>query len=54
MKKQDLVEKKLMSWGTVSKITKNEPISFTVLNKLCNHFKCQPADLIEHIPDEQN
>ncbi|MBP2637763.1 MAG: transcriptional regulator, family [Firmicutes bacterium] len=52
MQKQDLVKNKLMSWGTVAKINKNEPISFAVLNKLCNYFKCQPADLLEHLPDE--
>jgi putative transcriptional regulator len=26
-------------------------IDYDTLNKLCVYFKCQPGDLLEHVPD---
>lgn len=37
----------------IAKIIKNEPISSTVIASICNHFNCQPCDIMEYIPPEQ-
>lgn len=53
IKKQDLVNAKILSWATMAKIDKNKNISLDVINKICNHLNCQTNDLIEHIPDRE-
>ncbi|MEG0875077.1 MAG: helix-turn-helix transcriptional regulator [Clostridiales bacterium] len=39
---------------TISAICTNsiKHIPVDVLNKICNALKCQPGDIIEHIPEE--
>ncbi|MCM3165100.1 helix-turn-helix transcriptional regulator [Metabacillus litoralis] len=53
LKKQDLVEKAKISWGTMSKFNSNQYVSLEVIDKLCGVLECQPGDLIEYIPDKQ-
>ncbi|MEN3132674.1 helix-turn-helix domain-containing protein [Bacillus cereus] len=43
-----------ISSTTLAKFGKNEPVSLTIIDKLCAYFKCQPSDLIEYIPDESS
>lgn len=42
-----------ISSSTLAKMRKNENISLDVLDKLCNYFKCQPGDLMEHLAEEE-
>lgn len=51
MSKTELRESIGISTTTLAKISKNEPISFDTLEKLCVFFKCPIEDIIEHIPN---
>ena len=52
MKKSDLVEKKVISSPTLAKLGKGESITTTVLCQLCKFLQCQPGDIMEYVPDE--
>lgn len=51
MKKTDL--KQIISSATLAKLGKNEPISSTVIEKICGFLNCQPGDIMEYISEEQ-
>lgn len=51
MKKTDL--KQVISSATLAKLGKNEPISSTVIEKICGFLNCQPGDMMEYINEEQ-
>ncbi len=44
----------IISPVTAAKLARNEHINTATLNKLCEHFQCQPEELIEWIPDDEN
>ena len=50
MKRTDL--KKIMSSATLAKLGKNEPVSSTVIEKICDFLKCQPSDIMENVTQE--
>lgn len=50
MKRTDL--KKVISSATLAKLGKNEPISSTVIEKICNFLNCQPGDIMENVTQE--
>lgn len=50
MKKTDL--KQIMSSATLAKLSKNEPISSTVIEKICRFLKCQPGDIMSYTDEE--
>ena len=50
MKKTDL--KAVISSATLAKLGKNEPISSTVIEKICDFLNCQPGDIMENISKE--
>lgn len=43
MKRTDL--KEIMSSATLAKLGKNEPVSSTVIAKICDFLNCQPNDI---------
>lgn len=49
--KKQLKEITGVSQSTVDKMNKGEYVAMEVLNRICNHFKCQLSDIVEHIPD---
>ena len=51
MKKTDL--KEVISGSTLAKLGKNEPISSTVIEKICGFLNCQPGDIMEYISEEK-
>lgn len=51
MKKSDLLS--LISPQTLSKLSKGKNIQTDVINKLCEKLKCQPGDIMEYVPDEE-
>lgn len=53
MRKTDLTKNKIISTATLAKLGKNEPISSTVIEKICGFLKCQPGDIMEYISEEQ-
>ena len=50
MKRTDL--KQIMSSATLAKLGKNEPVSSTVIAKICDFLKCQPSDIMENVTQE--
>ena len=50
MKRTDL--KEIMSSATLAKIGKNEPVSSTVIAKICDFLNCQPNDIMENVTKE--
>lgn len=50
MKRTDL--KEIMSSATLAKLGKNEPVSSTVIAKICDFLNCQPNDIIENVTKE--
>lgn len=51
MKKTDL--KQIISSATLAKLGKNETISSTVIEKICEFLECQPGDIMEYISETQ-
>lgn len=39
---------------TLAKMSKNQPISLDIIDKICNYLHCNIEDVIEHIPDGPN
>ena len=50
MKRTDL--KEIMSSATLAKLGKNEPISSSMIGKICDFLNCQPGDIMENITKE--
>jgi len=40
--------------ATVSKLRKNERINTDTINTICRLLNCQPADILEYVPDDSN
>lgn len=53
MKKSDLRKKAGISSSSLAKLTKNENVTTEVLTKICRELKCDVADIMEFIPDEE-
>lgn len=52
MKKKDLQAAAGISWASVTKLSKGEPVSMEVLMKVCNTLGCDVGDIMEFIPTE--
>lgn len=37
-----------ISSATMAKISKNEPVSLSVIDKICKELECQPGDILEY------
>lgn len=52
MKKIDLMEEVEISSSTVAKMTKGEPVSLSILEKVCDKLDCDFGDIIHYIKEE--
>lgn len=52
LKKQDVMELANISKATLAKMNKNEYVALEVIDKICAALNCQPADIMEYIPDK--
>lgn len=55
--KKDLQSKAGVSWATITKMSKGEPVSTEVLMKVCKYLQCDVGDVMEFIDegnDEEN
>ena len=43
-----------ISNATLAKLGKDEPVSLTVLMKICEYYSCKIENIIEFIPDKEN
>ena len=53
MKKKDLPMSTGISWASLSKLSKGEPVSMGVLIKVCKALDCNVGDIVDFIPDEE-
>lgn len=52
MKKGDLQKAAGISWASVTKMSKGEPVSMEILMKICHALNCNIGDIMDLIPDE--
>ncbi|MFQ8599691.1 MAG: helix-turn-helix domain-containing protein [Oscillospiraceae bacterium] len=51
MKKLDLKELTKMSPSTLAKMGKNEPVSLSVLERICAALGCDIGDIVAYVPE---
>ena len=51
--KTELCQKTGISSGTMAKMTKDEPVTLKILEKICDELQCDIGDIVEKIPDEE-
>ena len=49
-----LINRHRISSSTIDKLRKNKPITTTTLNDLCRILHCQPENILEYIPNEED
>jgi DNA-binding Xre family transcriptional regulator len=54
MTKAELRKATGISPNTMTKLTKNEDVSMSVINKICATLDVSYGDIIEYIPDKEN
>lgn len=47
MNKGDLCNKAKISKGTMAKMTNNEPVTLTVIEKICDALQCDIGDVVQ-------
>lgn len=51
MKRTDLLN--IMSSATLAKLGKNEAVSSTIIEKICEYLNCQPGDIMENLNKQE-
>lgn len=54
MKKLDLKELTKMSPSTLAKMGKNEPVSLSVLERICEALGCDIGDIVAYVPESDD
>ena len=49
-----LINRHHISSSTIDKLRKNKPITTTTLNDLCRILACQPEEILEYVPSEED
>lgn len=44
---------KLLAEGTIQKLREKQPISWANISKLCSLLNCQPSDILEYVPGDE-
>ena len=52
MKKTELRYLTGIGTSTLAKLSANEKVSLDVIEKICAALNCQPADIMEYVPDK--
>jgi DNA-binding Xre family transcriptional regulator len=52
LNKVELMKVADISSGTVAKMTKGEPVSMTILMKICDKLDCDIGELVHYVRDE--
>lgn len=51
--KMDFAKTIDISSTTLAKLSKNEPITLTIIDKICNQYHCSINEVVAHIPDRE-
>ena len=54
MKKTYLQEQTGISWTSLAKMSRNEPVSMEVLSKICKALEVNIGDVVDFVDEEQN
>lgn len=54
LKKEDLLNAKLFSRATLTKLNKDELVALSVLVNTCQYLKCDIGDIMEVLPGESD
>lgn len=54
MLKKDLQSSAGISWASVTKLSKGEPVSMEVLMKVCKSLDCDVGDIMEFVRDDES
>lgn len=49
-----LRKEKLLSESVLQKLRHSEPVSWSNIEQVCKLLECQPADILEYVPDTAN
>lgn len=49
IRQKDLLDKKIISNGTLQKLRNNETVNTSVLSALCDYLECDITDILEYI-----
>jgi len=53
MSKADLRKASGMSPNTMTKLSRDEPVMFNVLDKICNTLNCNYGDIIDYVSEKE-
>lgn len=53
IKKLELRDMVNISNNTLAKLSKNEPVALTVLEKICSTLHCNIGDIVDFVPDRE-
>jgi len=53
MTKEEFKSKVKVSHSTVIKMNKGENVAMEILDRICNYFECELADIVEHVPNNK-
>ena len=53
MKKLDLRDQIEISNSTLAKLSKNEHVALSVLERICDALDCNIGDIVDYIPDDK-
>lgn len=51
-KKTDLIKLAGISSPTLAKLSKGDSVTTDIINRICAALNCQPADIMEYVPDK--
>lgn len=54
LSKGQLRESTGFSSTTIAKLSSGKPVNTTVIDRICETLNCQPADIMEYVPDKDN
>lgn len=52
MKKTDLLDAVGISRGTLTKLSKNEPVSVKIIDRICEKLEIEVTDVVEYVKSE--
>ena len=54
MNRRDLHAAAGISFGVITKMGKNEPVTMTVLGKICKVLECNIGDIVDYVKDDES